>query len=106
MATATKPPSSSENESKTVDETFNEITIEPNTSTKNECDRNEVVVTNENFDNCTLKKRKRFRCYWRMIGALHDMGHALTRLPCIAEQPDDSVEKGKRKVYITEKQVL
>lgn len=90
------------NESRTV-ESNDEETIEPSTLQKIE-NTNRIVVTNENFDNCTLKRKKRFRCYWRMIGALHDMGHALTRLPCIAEQPDDFEEK--RKEYTTQKKVF
>lgn len=90
------------NESRTV-ESNDEETIEPSTLQKIE-NTNRIVVTSENFDNCTLKRKKRFRCYWRMIGALHDMGHALTRLPCIAEQPDDFEEK--RKEYTTQKKVF
>lgn len=101
MATAVAMPIT-KNERRTV-ELLNEETIEPSTSTKSE-NKNGIVVTSENFDNCTLKRKKRFRCYWRMIGALHDMGHALTRLPCIAEQPDDFEEK--RKEYTTQKKVF
>lgn len=67
---------------------FVQVTIE-------KTDDGNVEKTHEDFDNCSLKKKRRFNCYWRAIGALHDMGHAITRLPCFGEA-DNCIEKKKR----------
>lgn len=31
---------------------------------------------------CSLKNNNRFRCYWRLVSVLHEMGHTLAKFPC------------------------
>lgn len=31
---------------------------------------------------CSLKNNNRFRCYWRLVSVLHEMGHTIAKFPC------------------------